>query len=95
VNIAMGTDSGVTPHGQNLRELEQMVGCGMSPSGAIVASTRTAAQLMGIADDRGTLEPGKRADLLAVGGSPYDFAGMRDRIQWVMQAGRVVVDNAA
>lgn len=93
VKIAMGTDSGVTPHGQNLRELEAMVAAGMSPAAAVVAATRTAAELMGIEDDRGSIEPGKRADLVLVSGEPYTFAGMRERIREVFQAGRVVVEN--
>lgn len=93
VKVAMGTDSGVTPHGQNLRELEQMVMCGMSPSDAVVAATSTAAELMGIERDRGSLEPGKRADLVVVEGEPYEFSAMRDRIRSVVQAGRVVVAN--
>lgn len=59
VKVAMGTDSGITSHGQNLRELEQMVACGMSPAQAVIATRRTAAHLMGLADDRGLLEPGK------------------------------------
>ena len=64
VKVAMGTDSGVTPHGQNLRELEQMVACGMTPAQAMIATTRTAAELMGLEDDRGAIEVGKRADLV-------------------------------
>ena len=43
----MGTDSRVTPHGQNLRELAQMVACGMCPAQALIATTRTAAELLG------------------------------------------------
>jgi imidazolonepropionase-like amidohydrolase len=93
VRVAMGTDSGVTPHGQNLRELELMVDCGMTPAQAVVASTHTAAQLMGLADDRGSLEPGKRADLMIARGLPYDLADLRSRVRWVVQAGSVVVAN--
>ncbi len=93
VKVAMGTDSGVTPHGQNLRELEQMVACGMTPAAAITAATRTAAQLMGLADDRGSLEPGKRADLVITRGAPMDIADLRSRIRWVVQAGNIVVAN--
>ncbi len=47
VKVAMGTDSGVTPHGRNLGELPLMVECGMSPAEALVATTRTAAELLG------------------------------------------------
>ena len=91
VKVAMGTDSGITPHGQNLRELEQMVACGMSPAQAGIATTRTAAHLMGLADDRGSLEPGKRADVVIARGLPFELADLRSRIRWVVQAGKVVV----
>jgi imidazolonepropionase-like amidohydrolase len=62
VRIAMGTDSGITPHGQNLRELDRMVAGGMTPAAALEATTRSAAQLMGLAADLGTIEEGKLAD---------------------------------
>ena len=68
VKVAMGTDSGVCPHGQNARELALMADCGMSPTDALVATTRTAADLLGVSDELGTLEPGKRADLVVVDG---------------------------
>ena len=77
VKVAMGTDSGVTPHGQNLRELPLMVECGMSPAEALVATTRTAAELLGIADDTGTLEPGKVADVVVLAGDALDLARPR------------------
>lgn len=97
VRIAMGTDSGVTPHGQNLRELGEMVALGMSPSDALVSASRTAAQLMGLDSEIGTIEVGKVADLAwfdpPPGGDPADLAveGLGDRVAGVMQAGAVVV----
>ncbi len=90
VKVAMGTDSGVTPHGQNLRELAQMVACGMTPAEAFVATTRTAAELLGVLDDRGTIEPGKRADLVLVDGDAGSVDGLRDRIRGVYQDGALV-----
>jgi imidazolonepropionase-like amidohydrolase len=90
VKVAMGTDSGVTPHGQNLRELEQMVTCGMTPAEAMIATTRTAAELMGLDGDRGTIEPGKRADLVIARGDALDIAGLGQRILTVIQNGKVV-----
>jgi imidazolonepropionase-like amidohydrolase len=72
VRVAMGTDSGVIPHGRNLSELVQMVAVGMSPMAAIEASTRVAAENLGVADRRGTLTPGRDADLLTVAGDPLD-----------------------
>ena len=70
VRIAMGTDTGVGVHGTNAGELELMVAQGMSPMQAIVATTKTAAECCTIADEVGTIEPGKRADILAVLGDP-------------------------
>jgi imidazolonepropionase-like amidohydrolase len=90
VTVAMGTDSGVTAHGRNLRELELMAAGGMAPREVLVAATRSAAELMGVLDEVGTLEPGKIADLAVVAGDPYDFAGLSDRIEAVYQAGQKV-----
>jgi imidazolonepropionase-like amidohydrolase len=91
VKVAMGTDSGVTPHGQNLRELELMAEGGMTPAQVLVATTRTAAELMGLQDELGTVEPGKRADLVLVDGDPLEFAKLTDRITAVYKDGRRVV----
>jgi imidazolonepropionase-like amidohydrolase len=91
VRIAMGTDSGVVPHGQNLRELALMVEGGMTPAAALEATTRSAAQLLGVDDDLGTIEPGKIADLVVVDGDPYDFASLGDRVEQVWKAGERVV----
>ena len=81
VRIAMGTDTGVTPHGQNLRELELMVAGGMTPWAAYVATTRTAAELMGLDAELGTIEVGKKADLVVVTGDPADVSGLPARIE--------------
>jgi imidazolonepropionase-like amidohydrolase len=75
VRVAMGTDSGVVPHGQNTRELGLMVDGGMSPLDALVATTKTAAELMGLDEELGTLEPGKRADLVLVEGDALADVG--------------------
>ncbi len=88
VRIAMGTDSGVTPHGRNLRELELMVEHGgMTPGQALVATTRSAAELMGLEADLGTLEPGKLADLVVVAGDLFEFGGLAGRVEQVWKAG--------
>ena len=91
VKVAMGTDSGVTPHGENLRELALMVEGGMTPMQAIVATTRSAAELMGLEEELGTLEPGKRADLVVVDGDPLDVATLDQRIGAVYKDGVQVV----
>ena len=95
VRIAMGTDSGITPHGQNLRELELMVAGGMTPWAAYAATTRTAAELMGLEAERGTIEVGKIADLVVVEGDPSDVTGLPSRIAAVYQAGRRVAGRPA
>ena len=90
VKVAMGTDSGVTPHGENLDELVLMAAGGMSPEEALLATTRNAAECLDVADDRGTIEAGKRADLVVVDGDPLDLAGLRHSIAGVFKDGRVV-----
>jgi len=90
VKIAMGTDSGVGPHGQNLRELDLMTQCGMSPAQALVSTTSEAARLLGVDSDRGTIEPGKRADLVVLGGSLDDLTGLADRVLQVWKDGQRV-----
>ncbi|HWD45333.1 MAG TPA: amidohydrolase family protein, partial [Actinomycetota bacterium] len=73
VKVAMGTDSGVTPHGRNLAELELMAKGGMTPAQVLAATTSGAAVLLGVADELGTLEAGKRADLVVVDGDPFEL----------------------
>ena len=91
VRIAMGTDSGVVPHGRNLRELELMVAGGMTAAAALGATTRSAAELMGLDGELGTIEPGKLADLVVLEGDPYDVTGLAERISAVWKEGRQVV----
>jgi imidazolonepropionase-like amidohydrolase len=93
VNIAMGTDAGVVPHGTNLEELQLMAEQGMSPQDVLVATTRAAAELMGLEGELGTIEPGKRADLVVVSGDPFDFSDLDRRIERVYQDGRLVVET--
>jgi imidazolonepropionase-like amidohydrolase len=96
--IAMGTDAG-TPfntHGDNAQELERMVAFGMSPMEAIMASTSSAARLIGIHDKVGTIERGKVADLLLIDGNPLpriDLLRDRGRIVGVMKAGQFVAGS--
>ena len=63
---------------------------GMTPEQVLVAATRTAAELMGLADDSGTIEPGKRADLVVLDGDPLQMAGIGDRVAAVYQQGVLV-----
>ena len=95
VKIAMGTDAG-TPynrHGENMQELAAMVAVGMTPMEAICAATRRGAELLGLADEIGTIEMGKTADILVVDGDPLeDIAILRasDRIALVLKDGEVI-----
>jgi imidazolonepropionase-like amidohydrolase len=90
VKVAMGTDSGVTPHGDNLDELALMEEGGMSPKDVLVATTRNAADCMDVLDDRGTIEAGKRADLVLLEGDPMELKGIRERVRAVLKDGRLV-----
>ncbi len=90
VRIAMGTDSGVTPHGENLRELAEMQGLGMTPLQVLEASTRCASEMMGISDEVGTLEAGKAADLVVFSGQELDVSDLRPRVSKVVQDGKLV-----
>jgi imidazolonepropionase-like amidohydrolase len=92
VKVAMGTDSGVGPHGGNARELGLMVENGMTPMQAIVASTRNAAALLHLDDRLGTLAPGMLADLLLVDGDPLeDVRVLEDanRLTLILKGGAV------
>lgn len=92
LRIALGTDSGMFPHGQNMRELLHLVSLGMSPMNAIIAGTRTGAELLGLAERIGTLEAGKDADLVVCDGDPLtDIGVLADpaRIAYVIQRGVV------
>jgi imidazolonepropionase-like amidohydrolase len=95
VKVAMGTDSGVTPHGRNLGELPLMVECGMSPAEALVATTRTAAELLGISERTGTLEPGKVADAVVLDGDALDLRDLAGRVRRVYQDGTLVSEGSS
>ena len=90
VTVAMGTDSGVGPHGRNLTELQLLVDCGMTPEQALHAATQSATELLDVADDRGTIAPGQRADLVVVDGDAREFGTLADRIRAVYQDGVLV-----
>jgi len=67
-----------------------MVERGLDPARALVAATSGAARMLGLDDTIGTVEPGKRADLVVVDGDPLDVRGLRARIVAVYQDGAPV-----
>ena len=89
VRIATGTDAGGSParHGFVAREVELMVENGMTPPAALEASTRVAAELLGIQDQTGTIEVGKQADLVLIDGDPYSDPAALRNIWAVFQSG--------
>lgn len=89
VKIAFGTDAGVSKHGRNADEFELMVKHGMTPAQAIVAATVNAADLLGIASDVGSIEPGKSADMIAVASDPLADVRILKQVGFVMRAGVV------
>jgi len=90
VKIAMGTDTGVGPHGTNLDELPLMAAGGLTPEQVLQATTSSAADLLQIGDDTGTIMPGKRADLVILAGDPFDLSKLKANIRAVYSAGRRV-----
>lgn len=90
VPIAMGTDAPLHPHGENLVELELLVEHGLRPVDALHAATLSAAELMGLDRALGSIEPGKRADLVIVDGDPLSVKDLGKRIRAVYQDGRAV-----
>ncbi|MBA3525611.1 MAG: amidohydrolase family protein [Sphingomonas sp.] len=89
VNIAFGTDSGVSRHGDNAQEFALMVGAGMNPAAAIRSATVDAAELLGRSERIGTIAAGKDADIVAVEGDPVGNVRLLENVGFVMKHGRV------
>lgn len=96
VQIAMGSDAGVGPHGANLTELLRLVDCGMTPMEAIQAGTVVSARVLRLEHERGTLEVGKVADFVVLGENPLDdLDGLASgrTVKSVWQNGELRVQN--
>ena len=89
VPIVFGTDTGVSPHGDNAQEFALMVEGGMPPMEAIQSATSVAADFLDIGDTHGRLEAGKQADIIAVPGNPLEDITAMERVSFVMKGGQV------
>lgn len=88
VQIAFGTDTGVSPHGENAREFALMVKAGMTPAEAIHSATVVASTLLGLEKQIGTLEPRQSRDLIAVYHDPTQDVTHLERVVTVVKQGR-------
>jgi imidazolonepropionase-like amidohydrolase len=89
VKMAFGTDAGVYPHGDNAKQFFYMVKYGMTPAQAIRAATSSAADLIGRAQDVGSIEAGKYADIIAVDNDPLADVRALEHVSFVMKGGVV------
>jgi imidazolonepropionase-like amidohydrolase len=86
IRFAVGTDS---MHGMMPYELQTLVRMGVSPTAALVAATREGAEACRVAADCGTLEVGKRADIVALHGDPLQDIRAVERVALVVAGGRM------
>jgi imidazolonepropionase-like amidohydrolase len=89
VKMAFGTDAGVCAYGTSGKQFAYMVKYGMTPMQAIQAATSSAADLLGHADELGSIKAGKFADLIAVSGDPLKDISLLERAEFVMKDGKV------
>jgi imidazolonepropionase-like amidohydrolase len=91
VKIAFGTDAGGFDWGIDpAKEFGYMVKWGMTPVRAMRAATSSAAELLGMQDQVGTVEAGKLADIVAVTGDPFSDVTVLEKVDFVMKGGVVV-----
>jgi imidazolonepropionase-like amidohydrolase len=93
VRVALGTDAGVYPHGENGAEFWSMVTLGLTPVQALQAGTINAAELMEWSERVGSISKSKLADIVAVKGDPLADVRLLQHIQFVMKDGVVYKDE--
>jgi imidazolonepropionase-like amidohydrolase len=86
VKIAFGSDIG---EGDHTLEFKLLIEAGMSPAAALAAATRNAADLLGQSDQLGAVQPGHKADLVAVDGDPLADPTLFSKVNFVMKGGVV------
>jgi imidazolonepropionase-like amidohydrolase len=89
VKMAFGTDAGVCAYGTSGKQFAFMVKYGMTPMQAIQAATSSAADLLGRANEVGSIRTGKYADLIAVTGDPLQDISLLENVEFVMKDGKV------
>lgn len=96
VQIALGTDAGVIPHGTNAREFGLLVEWGgLTPMAALTAGTMNGARLLGWDARVGSLAPGKLADIVAVPGDPLADIHATEHVSFVMKGGVIYKGQGA
>lgn len=90
IPMVFGSDAGVFSHGRNAGEFEQYVKAGLTTAEAVSTATVNAAAVLGVSADSGTIERGKRGDLIAVSGDPLADISVLNSIQVVIRGGEVV-----
>jgi imidazolonepropionase-like amidohydrolase len=89
VKMSFGTDAGVCEYGTSGKQFAFMVKYGMTPMQAIQAATSNAADLLGHANEIGSIKPGKYADIIAVSGDPLADVRLLENVPFVMKAGKI------
>jgi imidazolonepropionase-like amidohydrolase len=89
VKFSYGTDAGVFPHKENNKDFALLVSMGMRSIDVLRSATSAAADLLGT-PDRGTLAPGKLADIIAVNGDPTKTISSVEKPAFIMLGGKQI-----
>jgi len=89
VNMVLGTDAGIYPHGDNAKQLSRMTRFGMTPLQAIQSATVNSAKLLKWQDKVGQIKEGLFADIIAVDTNPLEDISTLENVTFVMKEGKV------